>query len=269
MQEYELSELRQANTLLFLVHDVRLQADLKREKDKKEGGRKTRCLGELAAYLKSKDVPGGTRLKDASDLEVNKGVLRFKSPHQDAKAGVPWAWELVLTSTCCRSIQEAVSDMDQDGGCAGVTVKRPSQRLGPMAIELESLLYPQRAADRVEWKGKKGKGKGKGKDKGKGKNKDKGQDVDMGGVVNQAPPVMAPPGGEPPVVTAAAGPAAAAPTAAPAAAAGSAGAASGSAVAPAAAATAAASTPTGSRLERSRSPSGPRLGAEVQVDAEH
>ena len=85
MQEYELSELRQASTLLFLVHDVSLQADLKREKDKKEGGRKTRCLGKLAAYLKSKNVPGGTRLEDASDLEVNKGVLRFKSPHQDQK----------------------------------------------------------------------------------------------------------------------------------------------------------------------------------------
>jgi hypothetical protein len=104
LQEYELAELKQASTVLFLVHDPRVQGDLAREKEKKEGGRKTRCLRVLATYLQLKSVPGGTRLRDASDVELNKGVLRFKSPHQSSKEGTPWAWELVLTSTCVRSM---------------------------------------------------------------------------------------------------------------------------------------------------------------------
>ena len=59
LQEYELAELKQASTVLFLVHDPRVQGDLAREKEKKEGGRKTRCLRVLATYLQLKSVPGG------------------------------------------------------------------------------------------------------------------------------------------------------------------------------------------------------------------
>jgi hypothetical protein len=248
MQEYELGEMKQANTVLFFVNDKRVQDDLKREKEKKEGGRKSRCLKVVGKYLQEKQVPGGTRLRDAADGELNKGVLRFKAKFDNPKEGSPWVWELVLTSTCPSSVQEAVVDMDQDGGCAGLQIRRPSQRLGPLAAELEGMLYPQRAADRVEWKGKaKGKGKGKGKGQGKGKGKDK--DVDM------VPPAMAPPGGVPPVAagtgTAAASSASGLGVVAPAAAA---------AAAPAAAAAEVQTYAEGAgvRTERSRSPSGPR-----------
>ena len=59
-QEYELNELKQASTVLFFVNDKRVQDDLKREKEKKEGGRKTRCLKVVGKYLQEKQVPGGT-----------------------------------------------------------------------------------------------------------------------------------------------------------------------------------------------------------------
>jgi hypothetical protein len=254
VHEYQLAEVLSALSLSFKVRDDTLKNNLVIEVEKDEGRRKVRCLEVMALYLGTKGVAGSGRFGVASGDDLNAGVVRFKPKFAKPMQGKWWEWTLVLSSSCPRDLREALSDMELEGGCAGVEIRRPFARIGAIAADVERILYPQRAADREANKGKgKGKGsgrgngngggRGKGDGGGRGKGKGKGQfaDVDMGGADvaaaaagGAAPPAMQPPAGPAPAGPALAGPAGPAPASYT----GNVG---------------------GDDRERSRSPSGPRM----------
>jgi hypothetical protein len=67
-------------------------------------------------------------------------------------------------------MRTTIADLAADGGNAQVLVRRPSVQHGPLARQLEAMLYPNDGDGKGKGKGKK-KGKGK-PSKGKGKTKD-------------------------------------------------------------------------------------------------
>ena len=264
--ENEISQLKQQLQLDFLlVHADLKKAVLAAVEHGPSVGKAVRAFKEVIAVLVADGVPGAARLRSASDQSLKELVLKFASPHKKPLEGKVWRWTLQLSTSASGPLREAVADVAAEGGSSRVLVRRPLSRPGPMALALEALVYPERAANR-ENKGKaKGKGGKEGKGKGRGNAGGRGG-MGMGGrdgmEVEQQPLSLAPA----PVPVVPPAPAALAPVV-PAIPAGSASSKAGQAPAmvPPAGPAPKGKAPTvtytgeeGKREERSRSPSGPR-----------
>jgi hypothetical protein len=139
-----------------------------------------------AAYLNLKEVTGSGRLGTATETEINEGVVRFKPKFATPLDGRWWEWQLVLLNTCPRVLKEATSDMELEGGCAGVGIRRPPASLGAIAAELERILHPQGADAREQRKGKgRGAGRGQGQGDGRGRRAGNGKGRGQGGGGNK------------------------------------------------------------------------------------
>ena len=188
--ERELREVRQRLDIDVLLAEPHAKAAVQQAvAAAPEGpGIRVAAFKAVVGVLRDADVPGSTRLSDATDADLGHLLLRFRARHREPIEGRPWKWTLSMGPGAPPSLRDAVADLAISGGCPAVLVRRPLLRPGAMAEQLAEHLDPGKGA------GRKGGKRGKGGQGGKG-GKEGGRGRGKGGKDQAAPAPMQVEGG--------------------------------------------------------------------------